>query len=398
MNVPMKILQSYTFKFQAQELPHKLSQVSKEALTGYLLFEFPSSGGTDSMNQWCLGLSQGQVVFSGNQKLSWQVFFKIFKRYISRWQNADIRQVFVALEQRLMQEKQKGELALLLELMHELKQLNLFTIEELRGALRLGILSDFDTYLFNYSGQAQFIPSDQLDIQTPLLGFDIEDLLSQAKERQVWWHKLRATIPSMESVPVINSEVVNSANLTNQQKLWLKTLVSKGKTLNDIASSLAQDSLEISKVFASLIDKRLIKIHSSPVTATPEIFVVDDSPLILKQFENLVKTWGYSVRSFHDPTTVLQAIPHSNPTVFFLDINMPGITGFDLVKQIRRQPQLASVPIIMLTAEQTLTNNWRARWSGCQFLSKPLAPNDVSRFKQELRLLLSELLLIHQSS
>ncbi|WP_041780203.1 response regulator [Allocoleopsis franciscana] len=394
----MKILQPYTFKFQAQELPQKLCQVSQEALTGYLLFEFPILGGTDSMNRWCLGVSQGQVVFSGNQKLSWQVFLKIFQRYISRLQNADVRYALVELEKRFMQEKQKGQSVLFLELMHELQQLGLFTMEELRGALRLGILSDFDTYLFKYPGQAKFIPSTPLELQTSLSGFDIEDLLSQAKERQVWWKKLRTTIPSMESVPLINSEVVNSANLTNQQKLWLKTLVSKGQTLNDIASSLAQDSLEIAKVFASLIDKRFIKIQSPPVTSTPEIFVVDDSPLILKQFETLVTTWGYSVRAFNDPTTLLQSIPHSNPAVFFLDINMPGITGFDLVKQIRRQPQLASVPIIMLTAEQTLTNNWRARWSGCQFLSKPLAPNDVSRFKQGLRLLLSQLLLIHQSS
>ncbi|HEY9833047.1 MAG TPA: response regulator [Stenomitos sp.] len=394
----MKILQSYTFKFQAQELPQKLSQVSQEALTGYLLFEFSSSDGTDSMKSWCLGVAQGQIVFSGNQKLSWQVFLKIFHRYIARFQNADIKHIIGALEQRLMQEKHKEQSTLLLQLMHELQQLNLFTIEELRGALRLGILSDFDTYLFNYPGQAKFIPSSQLAIQTPLLGFDIEDLLFQAKERQAWWHKLRATIPSMESVPVLNSEAVNSANLTNQQKLWLKTLVSKGKTLNDIACSLAQDSLEIAKVFASLIDRRLIKFSFSSVNSTPEIFVVDDSPLILKQFETLMTNWGYFVRAFNDPTTVLQAIPHSNPAVFFLDINMPGITGFDLVKQIRRQPQLTSVPIIMLTAEQTLTNNWRARWSGCQFLSKPLAPNDVSRFKQELRLLLSELLLIHPSS
>lgn len=397
----MKLLESYSsysFKFHAQELPQKLSQLSQAPLTGYWLFEFPSLCGTDSNNLWYLGLSQGQVVFSGNQQICWQVFLRVFQRYVSRLQNADARRAILALEKQFMQDKQKTKSALLLELLHELQQLNSLTIEELRGALRLKILSDFDTYLFNYPGQAQFFPSSQLDIQTPLLGFDIEDLLFQAKERQAWWHKLQATIPSLESVPVLNPEIVESANLMATHKQWLKTLTSSGRTLNEIASSLAQDSLEIAKIFASLISKRLVTLKSSTVTSTPEVFVVDDSPLILKQFESLVTSWGYSVRSFHCPSTVLEAIKHSNPAVFFLDINMPDITGFDLVKQIRRQPQFASVPIIMLTAEQTLANNWRARWSGCQFLSKPLTPNDVPRFKKELHLLLSELLLLDQPS
>lgn len=396
--LPMKLLESYSFQFQAQELPQKLSQVSQEILTGYLLLEFPTLGGTNSINPWYLGLSQGQVIFSGNQQLSWQVLLRIFQRYVARLQNTDVRRTIQGLEQRFLQEKHKIQSVLLLELLHELQQMSSITIEELRAALRLKILSDFDTYLFNYPGQAQFLPSTQLDIQTPLLGFDIEDLLSQAQERKSFWYKLQPTIPSMESVPILNLEVVESNNLTPTQKQWLKTLTSAERSLNEIAWSLAQDSLEIAKLFANLIGKRLVSLKSSTVTCTPEFFVVDDSPLILKQFETLVTSWGYSVRSFHGPTAVLQALEDSNPTAFFLDINMPGITGFDLVKQIRRRPQFVSVPIIMLTAEQTLTNNWRARWTGCQFLSKPLAPNDVQRFKKELRLLLAELLPLYQPS
>ncbi len=391
----MKLLESYSFKFQAQELPQKMSQLSQEPLTGYWLFEFPNLSGTDNIKPWYLGLSKGQVVFSGNQQLYWQVFLRIFQRYVPRLQNADARQAILALEKRLLQETQPIQSALLLELLHELQQLSSITINELRAALRLRILSDFDTYLFNYPGEARFIPSPQLDIQTPLLGFDIEDLLSEAKERQACWHKLQAKIPSMESVPVLNADAVSSANLMFQQKVWLETLTSSNKTLNQLASSLAKDSLEVAKIFANLISNSLVKLKSPMVTSSPEIFVVDDSPLILKQFENLVTSWGYSVRSFHEPATALQTLTHLQPAVFFLDINMPGITGFDLVKQIRRQPQLASVPIIMLTAEQTLTNNWRARWSGCQFLNKPLKPIDVPKFKKELRILLGELLLIN---
>jgi CheY-like chemotaxis protein len=389
----MKLLESHIFKFKEQELPEKLLQLSQESLTGYWLFEFPSFSGESNRCSWYLGLFQGQVVFAGNQQLCWQELLRIFQRYLPRLQKADVRQVMLAWEQQFMEEKAKTQSILLLELLDKLQQMTLITREELREALRLRILSDFDTYLFNYPGQAQFLSSSPLDIQTPLGGFDVKDLLSQAQARQTFWHKLKVTIGSLESVPVLNAEVVKSANLNSQQQLWLQTLTAQGKTLNEIASSLGQDSLEVAKIFASLIGKNLVKMKSSTKTTTTEVFVVDDSPLILKQFESLVTSWGYSVRSFQDPTTVIQAIKCSKPAVFFLDINMPGITGFDLVKEIRRQHQLVSVPIIMLTAEQTLTNNWRAKWSGCQFLNKPLTPQDVPKFKNELRILLAELLL-----
>ena len=388
----MKLLESYSFQFQAQELPQKLIQLSQASLTGYWLFEFPTLRGTGSKNQWYLGLSQGQVVFSGNQQISWQMFLHIFQRYVPRLQNADAKNTLLALEERFMQEKQKSQSALILELLHELEQKHSLTLMELREALRLKILSDFDTYLFNQPGKANFFLFSKLDIQTPLSGFDINVLVSHARERQDWWQKLQLTVPSMESIPVLNPDVIKAANLTTQHKLWLKSLTSSGKTLNEIASSLAQDSLEIAKLFANLVSRRVLTLKLPTVTSNSEIFVVDDSPLILKQFEGLVTRWGYSVRSFHNPTTVLLAMTQAHPAVFFLDINMPGITGFDLVKQIRRQPKLASVPIIMLTAEQTLTNNWRARWSGCKFLSKPLTPNDIPRFKKELHVLLTEVL------
>lgn len=394
----MKVLESHSFKFKEQELPKQLLQLSQESQTGYWLFEFPSLYGTNSTNSWYLGLFQGQVVFSGNQQLNWQELLKIFQRYLPRLQKADVRQFIQVWEQQVIQEKPQLQSVLLFELLDKLQQLTSITREEMREALRLRILSDFDTYLFNYPGQAQFLSSSQLDLQTPLGGFDLKDLLDPAQTRQTLWQKLKVTIPSLESVPVLNSEVVKAANLTSQQRLWLETLTSKGKTLNEIAYSLAQDSLEVAKIFSSLLGNNFVKLKSSTITATTEIFVVDDSPLILKQFESLVTSWGYSVRSFQDPEIVLEAIKTANPSVFFLDINMPNITGFDLVKEIRRQPQLVSVPIIMLTAEQTLTNNWRARWSGCQFLNKPLTPNEVPKFKNDLRILLAELLLNPSSS
>ncbi|WP_181357775.1 response regulator [Stenomitos frigidus] len=392
----MKTSAPYSFQFQAQELPQKLSQLSQQPLTGYWLFEFPGLAGTNVANQWYLGLSKGQVVFSGNQHCCWSVLFETLQRYTARLRNGDAKHAILRLEQQLMLTHPDRQASALLDLLHELNELNLLNLEEVRASLRLKMLSDFDTYVFEYAGQAKFLPSSSSDAPLPIVGFEMDALVSQAKERRVLWQKLKTLIPSMEHVPTLNAAAAKLSQLNAERKQRLEALVADNKTLSEIAVLLAQDPLEIAKFFAKLMSEGLIKLRSSPTTKGVEIFVVDDSPILLKQFESLVRSWGYCVRSFYEPMLALEALTEANPAVIFLDINMPEVTGFDLVKQIRRLPGLESIPLIMLTAEKSLSNNWRARWSGCQFMSKPLTSSEIPTFRLELRTLLTELAPLQQ--
>jgi len=398
----MAIPAVYNFSFQAQELIQKLRQTSRFMLTGYWHCQFPgfnqNSDTNDDAHLWYLALSQGRVIFSDNQQISGQALFTIFQRYLPHLRGDDARQSLTALEQWFVSETQRSRSPLLPHLLSELYKLNLVSPPQIERALRLKILADCDTYLFDRPGQAQFLPMAHLQSQSPIAGFEIENLLSEAIERQAWWHKLQTQIPSMDSVPILHREAMRASNLTIEQQHRLELLVSSGKTLNDIAFVAAQDALEIAKVFAKLINQGLVSLKSTFSLTVPEVVVVDDSPILLKQFESLVTSWGYSVKSFSRPADALQSLRTANPTIIFLDINMPDVTGFDLVKQIRRFPDLDSVPLVMLTAERTLSNNWRARWSGCKFLTKPLIPDEVPQFQMELRMLLAELAPLQSST
>lgn len=338
-----------------------------------------------------LALNQGQIIFSGDQKLTWKTLLKVLQRYLPLLQSRQAQQKIALIIQELQQEDEMVA-ALHLRLIDKLQNIGLINQNELEKALYLKVLSDFEMHLLISSGEAQFLPSLHLDLQSPVVGFTIEDLMTQLKERRAWWHSLSAYIPSMERIPVLNAEAIAASALTLEQKQGLQTLVANGQTLNEIAVTLSQDRLDLAKVFAQLIRDRLISLSSPAYSSTSEIFVVDDSVLLLRQFETLVSGWGYVVRPFQDPQIALQNLLQSKPAVVFLDINMPGLSGFDLVKQIRRQPPLESLPLVMLTAEKTLANNWQARLSGCRFLSKPLAPHEMSRFATDLRALLTELI------
>lgn len=382
------------FYFQGQELPQKLSQASHGIGAGYWRCKLSASSGISRVTSWYLALLQGRVIFSGTQQLSWSLLLPILQRYIPRLRSDRAKQDILALEQKFPTAKPE----FLVILLTEMYQQGLVSREEVAGALRLKILSDFDQNLFNSSGQAEFLPTPELSIHAPTLGFEVETLIAEAQRRRLLWLKLQTQIPSMEAIPILNTQVAKHSNFTVEQKRRLEGLVRSGKTLSSTASALAQDPLEVAKVFSKLISNGLVTLDLPIGMAVPEILIVDDSPLVLKQFERLVTSWGYQVKVSQSSVSAIPTMLLSNPAIVFLDINMPGVTGFDLVKKIRRHPKLASIPLVMLTAEKTLSNNWRAQWSGCQFLTKPLTPKEVPDFQVELRMLLEELAPLHRQN
>lgn len=394
-DIPMVIPESYRLQFQAQALPQTLRQLAQDRPTGDWSFEFPHWSDARRSNLWYLTLFQRHVVFSGNHPMTGHALLKIFQRYLPRFRSPQVQAVLPSLKPQMNQAEQSGQLRDWLE---RLYQMNLVSPTEAKEALWLHILADCDVYLFDHAGWAKERTFAQPALQSPIAGFEIETVLSKAEERQVWWHKLQPLIPSMDAVPLLNLAAVRAANLSIEQQQRLQTLVAQGETLHEIAIGLAQDSLETAKVFARLVSERFITLKPTAAKTGTEVFVVDDSPVLLKQFEHLVMGWGYSVQTFEDPTIALPCLQRSQPGIIFLDINMPSINGFELVKQIRRQPHLTTVPLVMLTAEKTLSNNWRSRLSGCRFLSKPLTADEISQFQTELRQVLAESLPIQSPS
>ncbi len=160
---------------------------------------------------------------------------------------------------------------------------------------------------------------------------------------------------------------------------------------------MAKDTLEIAQMFAKLNQSGLIAFQPPQKDTPAPIMIIDDSPPILAQFQHWVGGMGYPVVICQQSETALATIVEVEPAAIFIDINMPGISGFELVKQIRKQPQLAAIPLVILTGEQKLSNRWRAQWSGCDFLTKPLTSSDVNDFQARIEELLLRLVGTPQS-
>jgi CheY-like chemotaxis protein len=389
------------FIFEPQELAEQLRQASHQgAETGYWLLQLPAVAPATAEVSWYLALLQGKVVYAGTQPLSWTALLEILNRYVSRLRDSLSQPLLQSLETNTV-ELLAAPLANRLSRLEQLVQLE---HSDTVKAVKRSILTSLDSFLFDRGGRASFRPDYQLTVQSPIAGFDLEELLWEAQARRLQWQQVRHQITSMSLVPLLNRAAIEQSGLEANQVVLLRKLTKRRKSLNAIACELGRDPLEVASTFASLAKRGLVQFAGSEQAIAerqdtmppqelvealpPEIFIVDDSPILLKQFCSLVTRWGYRVTASSNPLTAVREMAARTPAIIFLDIHMPGASGFELIKQIRRQPLLAATPMVLLTAEKSIANQWRAQWASCAFLAKPRTVEEVREFQVDLRLLL----------
>jgi CheY-like chemotaxis protein len=372
-----------TFRFRPHELPYKLQNFSENLQSGYWKVCLRPE---DTILY--LAIAQGQVVFAGAQHLSWNTLLQCLCRYIPQLRTTSAREAIAVLEDNasITDHENLGKMLRKLESTLGITHLSIM------DAVQAQILTICDR-IGEGCGEASFTDVSGLCMQAPISGITIESLIVQTQTRHQDWTLLRTVIPSMEAVPTLNSAAFKASTLSSTQKQHIEKLVSLRKPLDVIAQITAKDPLTTAKTFAQLVRAGLVslqlpaKFEQEP---SPEIFIVDDSTIFLQQFQALVSSWGYKVNACSKTDTAIETMLEAQPDLIFLDINMPGLSGFDLIKAVRREVKLKDKKLVLLTAENSQSNQWRAKWGNCKFLSKPRTLEEIQSFQTDLRRLLQE--------
>jgi CheY-like chemotaxis protein len=381
------IVKTDRFLFPARKLSSQLLEHIQSGKTGYWQHQFDRLDDSEQNFHWNLAINNGRILYSGNRVWSAHSLFRVIWRYSPHIRTEEIKPKFNLLKQKTIDEKLTVGRVLAI-----MKQSNIVDDVQLLAALEIKILNDLDIYLLMGSGAAKFTPVDNISAELPVSGFIPDRLFEQAKQRQSLWFKLKDRVPSMNLCPILDRAALEKAKLPSEQQRRIELLVKSDRTLHEIADGMAKDSLEVAVMFSKLAKMELLRFESPQKNTPSTVMVIDDSPLLLAQFKNWVSALGYPVVVCQDATNALAAVTKVMPAAIFIDINMPVFSGFELVKQIRQQPELAAIPIAILTGEQRLSNKWRAQWSGCEFLTKPLTSAGISDFQVQLEELLPRLL------
>ncbi|CAK0758887.1 Protein PilG [Gammaproteobacteria bacterium] len=108
------------------------------------------------------------------------------------------------------------------------------------------------------------------------------------------------------------------------------------------------------------------------------VMVVDDSKIIRKQAEVILKEAGCEVVLAGDGFEALAKVADHHPHVIFVDIMMPRLDGYQTTALIKRNRQFSSTPILMLTSKDGIFDRARGRIVGCEeYLTKPFTKEDL---------------------
>jgi putative two-component system response regulator len=122
------------------------------------------------------------------------------------------------------------------------------------------------------------------------------------------------------------------------------------------------------------------------------IMVVDDQPANLKLLQIMLGQQGYQVRLFPEGGMAVAGAVREPPDLILLDVNMPGMNGFEVCDQLRMHPNLARVPVIFLSASDGVADKVRAFRSGAaDYITKPFQFDEIqSRVETHLEVYRSQ--------
>ena len=108
--------------------------------------------------------------------------------------------------------------------------------------------------------------------------------------------------------------------------------------------------------------------------SSAKVLVVDDEPEITEIVETFLADAGYQVMVENQPIEAIEKANNFCPDVILLDIMMPGMDGYGVCEQIKKNPQFANTPVIFLTGKDRNDDMGRSfKSGGDMFIKKPFS-------------------------
>ena len=112
-------------------------------------------------------------------------------------------------------------------------------------------------------------------------------------------------------------------------------------------------------------------------TSRRPILVVEDEPGLAEVLAVHLQASGYHPIVVHDGLEALYALERVTPHAILLDLHLPQVSGFRLIKLLKQRPDMPRVPVIVLTALSFQEAEDAVRAGADDFLTKPFLPAEV---------------------
>lgn len=108
------------------------------------------------------------------------------------------------------------------------------------------------------------------------------------------------------------------------------------------------------------------------------VLVVDDQPHIVRLIQVNLESEGFTVHSAADGEEGLHKVRELHPDLVILDVIMPRLDGFEVLRQIKTDPKLEEIPVVMLTVKTHNADIVQGLRGGAElYLPKPFHPKEL---------------------
>ncbi|WEJ56607.1 response regulator [Devosia sp. FJ2-5-3] len=109
-----------------------------------------------------------------------------------------------------------------------------------------------------------------------------------------------------------------------------------------------------------------------------DILIAEDEPSILESLDFILRRAGWTIGSVTDGDVVVETVRRLQPRMLMLDVMLPKRSGFDVLKQIRADVDMHSLPVLILTAKGQQQDRRIAEDLGADaFVTKPYSNAEV---------------------
>ncbi len=113
------------------------------------------------------------------------------------------------------------------------------------------------------------------------------------------------------------------------------------------------------------------------------VLIVEDNELNMKLFRDLLEAHGYQTAGTSSGVEALDIVRKMRPDLILMDIQLPQVSGLEVTRWIKDDPELRSIPVVAVTAFAMKGDEERIREGGCEaYLSKPIS---VGKFIETVR-------------
>ncbi|MBI3202197.1 MAG: response regulator [Myxococcales bacterium] len=108
------------------------------------------------------------------------------------------------------------------------------------------------------------------------------------------------------------------------------------------------------------------------------MLIIDDNPTNLKLAAFVLAKSGYEIRTAADADAALSELERWSPRLILMDLQLPGMDGFELTRRLKADPARRGIKVIAVTAYAMQRDEARALAAGCDgYVAKPVAPDTL---------------------